>query len=488
MKKSLIFCIITVFVSLDICAQITSTTNQAITIHNYTPTPRDYLLKQGATVTIYGYKKKKDKYHFAIVAEDFATIFSFNEIPFHVEEKQLKKLPNALSDGMKAFISEKHEEIIAAKKAKRKQEALDGKIHFVIYDNYLLLPTDDAFGRVSNGDTIYVLGYTSEGFSHKYALYTNSAVGIFKSDVKDQKISSILNADYLPSTDDTDVRIILRQIELELKRKQEEYNLQYRKNALAGKVKGIVSTYFTNDEFRSSPFSFGDTVSIVGYSYKDYRNYFALYSDKAAGIFQTSSLSSAFKNSNQLKVDLLPSVDAPEVSAVLARQQEVIDSLLNVELAEKEKKLNELKQQLIQLYKEHIPILVTDVYWSSNSVGGIEVQLSVTNCSQQTIKYITFNGYFLNAVGDKCRNEIGGGTTWSAKGIGPIGPCPTTLENYDERLELCEGSYNFDTPTFYSRVADSFVLSSVTIQYMNGKTVTISGANMEKRVRYRYPN
>ena len=138
----------------------------------------------------------------------------------------------------------------------------------------------------------------------------------------------------------------------------------------------------------------------------------------------------------------------------------------------------------MQLYKENDPVIVHVDSWEANSAGGIEVNLSVTNCSTQPIKYITFQGYFTNAVGDKCRNEIGGGTVWKGRGVGPIGPRPTTIENFDERFEDNKGSYNFDNLTFYSRVAAYFQLSSVTIQYMNGKTITLSGANLKKHVRY----
>ena len=187
-----------------------------------------------------------------------------------------------------------------------------------------------------------------------------------------------------------------------------------------------------------------------------------------------------------MKIDQLPPVDDSDVKEVLVKQQTMIDSLKRIELAKKEKNLRELNDKLIKIYIENDPIIIYDIMWLSNSVGGIEVDLKVINCSLQTIKYITFSGYFLNAVGDKCRNEIGGGTIWTGKGVGPIGPRPTSLDN-DERLNSCEGSYNFDNLTFYSRIADSFKLSTVIIQYMNGKTITLSGANLEKHVRYKYP-
>ena len=84
----------------------------------------------------------------------------------------------------------------------------------------------------------------------------------------------------------------------------------------------------------------------------------------------------------------------------------------------------------------------------------------------------------------KCTAEPTLLCTWKARGVGPIGPRPTTLENFDERFDDNRGSYNFDNLTFYSRVATYFQLSSVTIQYMNGKTITLTSANLKKHVRY----
>ena len=112
------------------------------------------------------------------------------------------------------------------------------------------------------------------------------------------------------------------------------------------------------------------------------------------------------------------------------------------------------------------------------------MSLDITNCANQTIKYVTFQGYFLNAVGDKCRNEIGGSTIWKVRGVGPIGPSPTTIDNNYERIQKCKASYDFDDLTFYSRSANTFRLSSVTVEYTNGRKLTLSGANLDKHVRY----
>ena len=272
-----------------------------------------------------------------------------------------------------------------------------------------------------------------------------------------------------------------------MKQKEEEIKKKYYADALNGKIKGVISTFSLYDgNNKKSPFEHGETVSVVGHSYIDNKNYFALYSPNGAGVY-SSAYNDIFKGKDAVKLALLPSAFSDEVSSVIARQKAIADSLNAIKLDSLSKKLNEAREKLITLYKEGSPVLITDISWSSNSVGKITVDLNVKNCSLETIKYISFQGYFTNAVGDKCYNEIGGGSVWKARGIGPIGPMPTTLENYETRHATFEGSYEFDNTAFYSRTADTFYMSSVTIQYMNGKTVTLSGQNLKKHLSYSNP-
>lgn len=484
--KKVILVAIMLFSFEYVVAQIDATVNREFVVGGVSGID-NHRCKSGDMVTIHAFKKKSGKFFFALSSNDFAHILSFDDIPFDIEEKQLKKLPNALSKETESFIFDRKEQILDDKKLRRKNDALSGKIHLVVPNDHMLFSEDGAKGTVSKGDTIYILGYSGSYTQHKYALYSSKAVGVFHAIGSSNIFEKYINVQYLPSVSDTDVRIALQQKEIELEQRKAELNARYKKEALTGKIKGVVSGTFYTDDYHSSPFSYGDTVSVIGYTKKDYKDYYAMYSEKGVGVFYSSLSSTAFKNKEQINTSLLPSVSSPEVKAILERQQELVDSLGEIKLAEKKKELAELQQSLIQIYKEHNPILITDITWSSNSVGGIEVEMKVTNCSQQTIKYITFQGYFENAVGDRCRNEIGGSSTWTGKGIGPIGPGPTSLENFEERMEECEGAYDFDNVSFYSRVAESFTLSSVTIQYMNGKTITLSGQNLRKHIRYRNP-
>lgn len=441
----------------------------------------------GDTVTIHAFKKKSDKYNFVVETEDYASRIVCLNIPFDVTEKQLKKLPNALDSDMGELIKNLQKNVESRQKQKCKQQALAGNYKRRILANYSLYPSEGAVGKLNEKDEVYIVGYKINNAKYEYALYNDKIAGIFSSYTNNNLFSSKLDLQHLPSTDDADVQQLIAEKQRIISQRRAEEKLQYRKRALNGEIIGILSysPLLKPLEGGDEPFKGGDTVRIIGYSSAANKHYFALYSDKAAcAVSSISEPKHIFKNASSIQFDLLPFHYDQEVKTLLSKQQQIIDSVMTIKLEESKKMLAESQQKLMQLYKENDPIIVHVDSWEANSAGGIEVNLSVTNCSTQPIKYITFQGYFTNAVGDKCRNEIGGGTVWKGRGVGPIGPRPTTIENFDERFEDNKGSYNFDNLTFYSRVAAYFQLSSVTIQYMNGKTITLSGANLKKHVRY----
>ena len=383
-------------------------------------------------------------------------------------------------------MKQKKEDVERRLKDKCKQRALAGEFWTTVASNYALTPVSGTDTKLKQGDVVYVVGYTSGSMEHKYALYSTTFAGVFKATSTYRVFEKEIDTKYLPAVDDNDVQQFLAEKQREIIQRQAEAKVQYRGRVLKGEIKGILSRGTLESVANGNkPFNSGDTVSIIGYSNSGGTYYYALYSDVNAGTFKTKTNTEyLFKNTEDIDFEKLPAYDDPEVKLVIEQQSAVVDSVMQVRLAESQKRLEEVTTSLIQSYKDNQPFVITDIYWDSNSVGGIEVSLKITNCTQQTIKYVTFQGYFKNAVGDKCWNEIGGGTVWKAKGIGPIGPCPSTMENCHERMYDCEGSYNFDNQTFYSRVANTFKLSTVTVQYMNGRTITLSGANLDKHVRY----
>lgn len=483
MKKELLF--LMMLIALQTNAQGIKTT--VIKEFQFRGNPNvSHTFARGDTVYIHAYKKYKDDYYFIVETEEYADLIKYYTTPFNVEEKQLKKLPNALSDDMSLLLKQKKEDALRRVKNKWKNKALNGEIKVKISNFYGLTATDGNVGNLRYDETVTIIGFQNNGAEYRYALYSDKTAGVFTTTSRRGVFSGDLNTDYLPSIEDPDVKNALSQKKKELLERISRKKEEYQKKALAGQIKGVISyPYLSSIDGGKIPFEKGDTVSIVGYSKTNNKCYYALYSNKGAGFFNSSSPEySSFSNYDNLDFELLPSYDDQEVKAEIRKQSELADSLRKRKNEQLLNELVEAKQNLLALYKQNDPVIVKLDSWDSNSVGGIEVSVSVINCSTQTIKYITIQGYFTNAVGDKCHNEIGGGVTWKGRGVGPIGPRPTTLENIDERMESNKGSYNFDNLTFYSRSAELFHFSSVTIQYMNGKTITLSGANLEKHVRY----
>lgn len=469
-------------------AQIKTIVTEPITIskNTYYSSEIEHSFAFGDSVTIHAYKKKSNKYHFLVETDDYANVISCNNIPFEATEKMMKKLPNALSDEARVLRQKLQNDVENRKRETQKKKAFAGEVWATVSSSYSFTPVSGTDYKLKNGDVVYIVGYKGETTNYQYALYSTNFAGIYRTTSNKYIFSKDIDTRYLPSIDDPDVQQFLAEKQREIIQREAEAKILYRGKALRGEVMGVLS-YGTPEpiESHASNYESGDTVRVVGYSKVDDMNYYALYSDYNYGTFKSSrARTSTFKNDSEIDFDRLPAYDDPEVKLVLKQQGVIIDSVMQVRLAESQRRLEEVTANLIQAYKENQPFIIHDIDWDSDSAGGIELSVSITNCTQQTIKYVTFNGYFKNAVGDKCRNEIGGGTVWTAKGIGPIGPCPSSFENSSERINDCEGRYNFDNHRFYSRVAETFKLSSVTVQYMNGKTVTLSGANLDKHVRY----
>lgn len=130
------------------------------------------------------------------------------------------------------------------------------------------------------------------------------------------------------------------------------------------------------------------------------------------------------------------------------------------------------------------PVAINMVRWNQNSVGGITAKFQVLNLSRKTIKYVAISGYFKNSVGDRVYNQIGSGSTYTVRGIGPIGPAPASFVDY-ELFADAMGTYDFDDCFFYSRTANSIEVSSVKLTYTDGTTQTVSGKTLEKQLYWK---
>lgn len=397
---SSLFTIISELSSVAYSQSITTVLNMPLSVDKNTANAKQFSL--GDTVTVFGYKKSGKIHNFALQIGDYVDIIHMNGLPFDVNVKDLKKLPDASSEEIAVLVANKKKEILTAKKQKVKEKALKGEIMNVINNYYYLKNTDVGHGKLKSGDTVHVLGYNNKGTSSFLALYSKDKAGLYKVEASsdcDRVFMNLLDYDLLPSTEDSDVETVLRE--------------------------------------------------------------------------QISRI----ENEEKERIRLAALKKAQEDSIAAVKHALIMDSL--------NRETFELKNKLLMQFKKNSPIFVIVDSWSKNSVGAISVQLTVHNCSSETIKYVTIKAYFTNAVGDKCANEIGGGYTWQGKGIGPIGPAPTTIDNFDERFDDYRGSYDFDNNSFYSRTAHYIHISSVTIQYMNGKTITLSGNSLQSHVHYK---
>ena len=163
-----------------------------------------------------------------------------------------------------------------------------------------------------------------------------------------------------------------------------------------------------------------------------------------------------------------------------AAEMQALEEKARKQREEQEVQRKALEEQEFEYLKLMDPAYIEVKGWKMNSAGGIKVNIKFTNCSKLRVKYVYFKGYFFNAVGDKCRNDVGGSTEWKNTGVGPIRPLPEESKQYGNYTAF----YTFDDPLFYAKTARKFRLSSVTIEYMNGKKTVLSGSELDDRVDY----
>lgn len=91
-----------------------------------------------------------------------------------------------------------------------------------------------------------------------------------------------------------------------------------------------------------------------------------------------------------------------------------------------------------------------------NSAGGIEFSFSATNKSGKTIKYVRFNAYLKNAVGDPIQEEITGDYYAGVEIIGPISNGETVIM-ISEIIGYCDNLARID-------------ISDITVVYTDGNS------------------
>ena len=112
--------------------------------------------------------------------------------------------------------------------------------------------------------------------------------------------------------------------------------------------------------------------------------------------------------------------------------------------------------------KQHIksPLPITYCSFSLNSAGGVEPEIFVYNNSNKKIKYLYFNVYLVNGVGDRVRCSITGDSIFTIISSGP----------YDTKKVHKLSWY----PIMYNYAATYMHISSIEIEYMDGTKKTIN--------------
>ena len=108
-------------------------------------------------------------------------------------------------------------------------------------------------------------------------------------------------------------------------------------------------------------------------------------------------------------------------------------------------------------------IKIIKAYLSApNSAGGVDAHFIWKNVSKKTIKYLTWSGYPINAVGDPVSCEIRRISESGGKVTGPIKPGAT--DGYDGCWECL----------WYNYSAKKLILTGIDIEYMDGSTMRIN--------------
>lgn len=176
--------------------------------------------------------------------------------------------------------------------------------------------------------------------------------------------------------------------------------------------------------------------------------------------------------------DSLAEFKKQEIESVLSRTLEektnltdsLVDALYQTKLAEKLEPIqNTYKKWLEQLplsskkAAAHLTIQRSELY-PPNSAGGCDYRLRFTNMSSKTIKYLYWYGNVYNAVNDKVPCTVRNTYSFSGKCTGPI-----------KEHDIDDGGWD---SIIYNWSAKEMRLTKITIVYMDGSSISISGSDI----------
>ena len=338
------------------------------------------------------------------------------------------------------------------------------------------------------GDPVTIFSYKQDGDTHSFGIYSDDYAG--KIDMKGIPFN----------VDSKHLKKLPKNSKKGLKTYTPIACAKAREKALAGKYISYPSNSLLSQDI-GLYVKKNETITFLGYKAVHdisggYYYYYAVVSKDGAGICYSYESGFAFLRLddqviiNNVPLPFLPSTDDQQVQVIIAKEKQAIKNRKAAEmrtLEEKARKQREeeavqrkaLEEQEFEDLKLMDPAYIEVKKIKTDYAGGNEVTIKFTNCGSLKIKYVYFTGYFLNAVGDKCRDEVSGSTVWKYTGVGPVSRIPNTPDRFGSYIK-----YFHSDPLFYSKNARKFRLSSVTIEYMNGKKIVLSGAELGERVDY----
>ena len=118
------------------------------------------------------------------------------------------------------------------------------------------------------------------------------------------------------------------------------------------------------------------------------------------------------------------------------------------------------QSQDLETIKQLSPISITSHTYTIDSVGGVEWKTEIRNNTTSTIKYITLKWTCYNAVNDVIYDQIDGKNHVKIQCTGPFEG--ETTKVYRNATKFYNGTY------------DHSVFNEITVEFMNGKIVTIT--------------
>lgn len=169
------------------------------------------------------------------------------------------------------------------------------------------------------------------------------------------------------------------------------------------------------------------------------------------------------------RIDHDPNNSPATVAKENIQKKDSIDAIIVAQEEKEEKAAYKERVRLDSIRKanridqvKHSVKIIKAYLSSPNSAGGVDAHLVWKNVSKKTIKYLTWSGYPINAVGDPVDCEIRGVSESGGRVTGPIKP--GTTYGYGKYWECL----------WYNYSAKKLVLTGIDIEYMDGSTMRIN--------------